>query len=566
MRTLHQTLMDAGRTRLNTICRFWDAESADSSKLAIVRALTARMSNKKAVAEALAATPGDQKAALQNLLDSGGVMPSRAFARRWGETRVMGPGRMERLRPWLAPVSPAEGLWYTGLIAQDFEEGPQGPYEVVFVPAELRNHLLVFSPAETSSDYAIPRTRDPETVREAGEAFLNDACTFLAYLQDEDVQVRSGGRMAESHWRCLSSRLLDGDRRRFAFLRRVLAAVGMTRRADGGRLGLAGATVLKWLKSETMMQSTTLARAWESDSDWNDLFYVTSLIPEQTTTWRNEPTVARRAVISHLGMCEVGVWYRFDDFVGFIKTVDPDFQRPDGDYDSWYIRDASTGTYLSGYQSWDAVEGAVIRHLISGPMAWLGLAAVGGPGCSGAPSAFRLTRTGGAFLGRSQDSVVVKTVGLSVRPDFAVEVPSESRYDRFQLSRVAEWVHSGDSFVYRLTPASLGKARRSGIPLDRVLDFLVSASGEPVPKAVEASLTRWEAQGTEVHLEQVVLLRFADEDLALEFQRSCIGRELDLEQIERKLFAVHPRDLDRVVVALGEMGLLAEVVEIDNRD
>ncbi|NIO71720.1 MAG: hypothetical protein GTN71_22490, partial [Anaerolineae bacterium] len=51
-----------------------------------------------------------------------------------------------------------------------------------------------------------------------------------------------------------------------------------------------------------------------------------------------------------------------------IKESDPDFQRPDGDYSSWYIRQADTGRYLSGFESWDQVEGALIAYLIAQPL------------------------------------------------------------------------------------------------------------------------------------------------------------------------------------------------------
>src|SRR5579859_5992190 len=38
-----------------------------------------------------------------------------------------------------------------------------------------------------------------------------------------------------------------------------------------------------------------------------------------------------------------------------VKEEEPDFQRPAGNYDSWYIRDAQSGEYLRGFESWDRV-------------------------------------------------------------------------------------------------------------------------------------------------------------------------------------------------------------------
>ena len=56
-----------------------------------------------------------------------------------------------------------------------------------------------------------------------------------------------------------------------------------------------------------------------------------------------------------------------------VKAADPDFQRPDGDYGSWYIRDAAGDAYLSGFESWDRVEGVLIADLLAGPLHWLGV-------------------------------------------------------------------------------------------------------------------------------------------------------------------------------------------------
>ena len=49
------------------------------------------------------------------------------------------------------------------------------------------------------------------------------------------------------------------------------------------------------------------------------------------------------------------------------------------------------GEYLSGFESWDAVEGSLIEFYIVGPMHWLGLVDVG-------DDVLRLTAYGRAFL------------------------------------------------------------------------------------------------------------------------------------------------------------------------
>ena len=70
-------------------------------------------------------------------------------------------------------------------------------------------------------------------------------------------------------------------------------------------------------------------------------------------------------------MVPAGEWVSVADFIDAVKATDPDFQRPGGDYESWYIRDAGSGAYLTGFESWDRVEGELLRALLTGPARWL---------------------------------------------------------------------------------------------------------------------------------------------------------------------------------------------------
>ena len=60
-----------------------------------------------------------------------------------------------------------------------------------------------------------------------------------------------------------------------------------------------------------------------------------------------------------------------------IKSTEPDFQRPGGDSESGYIRSEREDVYLNGFESWDQVDGALLRFMLTGPLHWLGLAELG---------------------------------------------------------------------------------------------------------------------------------------------------------------------------------------------
>lgn len=561
VRSLQQCLLDTDLVHLRAIARFWDVELTASRQRDAAADLAEAMAAPEAVTRAWEALATGPRRALERLLAAGGKMPLLTFTRDWGEIRTMGPARMEREQPWLAPISPAEGLWYSGFIYRAFEQGAAGAYEVIFVPPELLAHLPV--PPTPLQALALEAAPAPSEVRADGESLLDDACTLLAYLQNEPVRPDADGDWPPGHTARLARQLRDADPARLAFLRHLVQRLGWLRTADSGRVRPEPAPVTAWLQSPAAQQRETLAAAWRDDPTWNDLFHVPTLRPEDTGAWRNDPLLARQAILRHLRACTPEAWYSLDGFVAAVKQADPDFQRPGGDYKTWYIRDAATGAYLSGFESWDAVEGALIRYLLTGPLTWLGLVDLGSP-----PASFRLTPAGAAFLGLAGESEGQgqagqgRTLPLRVRDDFTVVVPAARRYERFQLSRVADWVRTADPYVYRITPTSLDRARRQGISVARVLDFLSRVTGAPVPRFVEAALRRWEARGAEARIERGVLLRLSSEELMAQVASSPVRRFIR-EQVGPTAALVNERDWPRLIPALGEMGLLPEIIALE---
>ena len=561
MRALTQCLLDTNLVRLHAIARFWDVDLTINRQRDAAGQLAEAMASPKAIAGAWDALRDEEQQALSALIAAGGQVPLRVFARQWGEIRAMGPGRLERERPWREPVSPVEGLWYRGFIFRAFEQGTEGTYEVVFAPPELQAHL----PTHHSPLPAITLDPGPEpaTVHQFGDTFLDDACTLLAYLQNERLRPDPDGGWPSRHEARLARRLHNPDPGRLAFLHHLVRRLGWLRLIDSGRLRPDPGPVTEWLQSSTGQQRGVLVEAWRDDSNWNDLFQVPTLHAEDTGAWHNDPLLARRAILRHLKACLPLTWYRMDDIITAVKEIEPDFQRPGGDYTSWYIRDAATGAYQTGFESWHAVEGALIRYLIAGPLAWLGLTSLGASTPGAPPVAFRLTRAGAVWLGLSEPQPEPEPEPVALQPDFTILVPPARRYERFQLARVAEWIHTGEHFVYRLTPTAFERARQQGIAVARVLEFLGQVTDAPVAHFIEAALTRWEARGTEARLERVVLLRISDEDLMTQVMSSPLTRDLIQERTGPTTALVRGQDWHRLVAALGKMALLPDVVNLN---
>lgn len=563
MRTLRQCLLDTYLVRLRAIARFWDVDLQNTRQRDVAIELSEALSNPEAVERAWRDLPDEQREALAALLADDGLMPRRVFARQWGEIRVMGPGRMEREKPWRELISPAEGLWYRGFIFRGFAQGPEGAYEVVFVPPGLLKHLP--KPDASPPQVTLEPTPAPANVHAAGAALLDDACTLLASVQNEHPQLTVEDDWPRRHADRLLQRLHDDDPERFAFLHHLARRLGWLRVDESRQLSLDPEPVTTWLQQPAHQQRRALFRAWRDDPTWNDLFHVPSLRPENPDAWQNAPLPTRKAFLEHLAAAHQaldappGSWHRLDDLVAAVKTVDPDFQRPDGDYTTWYIQDAETGAYLSGFESWEAVEGQLIRYLVTRPLAWLGLVEVGYDD-EEEPAAFRLTAGGAIALELIEPPDVPEPAPLTLRPGFLLHVPPNRRYERFQLARVSRWERTGDPFVYRLTPSSLRRARQQGISAGRVLEFLAEVTGQPVPRYVEAAVTRWEARGAEARLERAVVLRLTDEDLMTEVSSSPRTGRFIRQRVGPKAALVQANEWPRLVAALGQMGLLSDVI------
>ncbi len=560
-RTLQQCLINCDPTRLEAIARSWGLDGLPGRRREAVATLTERMLAPGELELLWATLPADQQAALAALQAAGGTTPWPTFARRWGQVRAMGPGRMAREQPWEASTSPAEGLWYRGLVCRTFVAGPTGLHEMAFIPDELRGRLPM-PPAPPPSH--LEPIGAPSITLPATDHLLDDGCTLLAYLQTHRVRPGPEGEWPARDETALAHRLRDPDPDRLDFLRHLAHRAGWLRTDRAGRLRPDPSPAADWLQAPAQKQRAALAAAWRDDPAWNDLWHVPTLHPDDTGSWHNDPLLARQAVLRHLSACRPGAWYALDAFTAAVKEADPDFQRPDGDYDNWYIRDAVSGEYVRGFESWEVVEGALIHYLLTGPMAWPGLMDLGAEREGDQPVAFRLSLAGAAFLGLAEPELEQEPPPLVIRPDLTVLAPAVRRYDRFQLSRVADWVRTGDPYVYRLTASSLAKAQQQGITPQRVMAFLERATGGDVPRTLATALGRWSRHGAEVQLEQGVLLRVQDEELLQRLTTSPTTRRFIRETVGPTTALVAPADWPRLARALVEEGLLPDVVGLES--
>jgi hypothetical protein len=526
------------------------AEAADRLAAALLEPLSLRV--------ALARLSGDARRALDALIAAGGKVRSAQFGRDFGVVRPTGPSRLERETPWQTPANPAEELFYQGLIFRAFDRDAGGPGEFLFIPSDLL--ALLPPPKVEPPRFSVETVPAPDRPRDGGRALLQDLFAYLVHLQLHDVRPYVDGRLGRRDLAELRCRLADPDERRLAFLRHLAMRLGFVVR-QGEFLRLDAAPVKGWLAASPDAQSLLLAEAWRDDPTWNDLRHVPGLAFDEETGWqlRNDPVATRQALLVLLGRCPLDAWWTVPSFVAAAKQVRPDFLRPDGDYDGWYVRDTATGTYLAGFEAWERVEGALLSDLLTGALHWLGAVAAGtseaGPVC-------RLTATGACLLGLAEpEAEAPPAPPITIRPDFRVEVPAPPNlYTRFQLERFAD-LESADPCRYRLTVGALGRALARGLRVEQVLAFLQQASEQRVPGSVTAQLRLWAGRYDSVQLEEMALLRVKSERVMKELSMLPETRAL-IEQVLTPTSAlVRRKDLPRLRHELQSLGYLRPSAE-----
>ena len=536
MRPLRQFLIDTEPALLRVIASRWDISLDSGKPRDAAGAIAGWMSDPTHALTIVERLAPPEREALRALIANGGSMGASGFAQRFGSIRPIGPARLERDQPWRAPLSPAEGLWYLGLIYRAFERRPSGMQDVIVAPAELHPLRSLLSAPELPAD-TLPPVAAPDTSISAGATFADDLCTLLTHLLNP-------------HDRSWTRQLRDPDPDRLAFLNHLAQRARLVR-PDRRRLDPTPA--LTWLGAPTLDQLRGLFTAWSDDPTWNDLHHIATLKPEATGSWSNDPLAARRAILDHLRAALPESWHTLDALTARVKRQSPDLAR--SDFDTWYVRDALTGEYLRGFGAWDKVEGALIRHLLSRPVFWMGIVDLGGDG-------FRITPLGAVLLGladASSRNVAEPAARYIVHSDATVSVPAPRRHDRFQLARIADFVSAGEVYTYRLTPASLARARSQKIDVPRIVESLRRASQSEVPPSVVKALQRWSSKGVEAKVERAIILRVKSPAILKTLQSSAKTRGLIGEPLGPTSAKVEERSWQRLISALAEMGLLVDV-------
>jgi hypothetical protein len=575
MKKLLSSLRDSDSAVLPVIAQVWGVDIARLDADEIIPALAEALLDTERAAQVWEGLDDAQRGALQTLLgERAGKMTLLMYERLYGEIRKMGKGAIEREKPHQNPASPAEALFYRGLIYEGFEQVPTGARPVVYVPPDLIEALpthktgyddldqLPGDEGQPVTDLARIEEIDAELldhITPTDTSVVDDLTTLLAYLQIEGGGTVEEGALSAADREALLPHLINPDAERLAFLFLVALSAELVEFQED-QVYPRRAEVRRWLEGRRSIQLKHLANAWRDSTSYRDLWHVPGLHPEPTG-WPYDPVVARGAILSFLrDFAPPGGWWSLEDFVYAVREVDPDFQRPSGDYDSWYIRN-DAGEYLRGFESWDSVEGALLEFCVQGPLHWLGMVDL-------AEDAARLTAYGRAFVNEdawpapqeTDEKLIVNEDGTLLA---SRRVP---RIDRFQVMRFTTWISppatSSDPYTYELTTLGIQRAAAQGINSGHITAFLSRMlDGAPLPPAIVQLLEQTgDAPVTGVTIERLLVLRTtAPETLDFIAETPSLRRYLGA-RLGPMAVVVRADQHDALRAALAEHGIDVEIV------
>ena len=527
---------------LKMIADAWGLEISAPDAATFLPALYTGILGHQWKSDVLETLPHDAQLALQKLAQNDGRLSWAQFTRSFGEVRPFGPGKREKERPDLKPISPAETLWYRALVGRAFlKDGTERePVEYAYIPDDLLEFLAVLvqrgevppgrpaSPNETS--LPLP----------AGDRILDQACSLLAWLRLglplDDLPAAS--------WDATPALLLE-----------LLKAA---RLVDESGLPFAE-PVRAFLEAPRGAALVFLAKEWMRALYLNELRLLPGLKFEGD--WLNDPLRARQAVLRWVGQVPSGSWWSLSAFVRAVRERDPDFQRPAGDYDSWFIRPEGSQTYFRGFEHWDEVDGALLRFLITGPLHWLGFLDLARAVPGGEFTAFRFSPWAEDLLhDQAPAGLPAEDARLKLTSSGRLILPRLfPRAARYQIARFCLWEgESPEEHRYRLAPSALERAAAQNLRPRQLIGLLRKhADPAAIPPALVQALERWESAGTQAVVERAALLRLGSPEILAALKKSRAARYIQ-EELTPTAVLLRPGSEEKLLEALSELGYLGD--------
>jgi hypothetical protein len=527
MAGLHELLSDHNWYTLRAIAyannQAFDSQSTKAQAVAYVSDLLA---NPATVRRALSNLPDNAHEALQTLLACGGELPAHRFLDQFGPLRPFRPWHDgSPSAPWRHPVSPAERLWFLGLVFLS----SAGEDEVVTVPDEILAQLPTPSLPSVSPPAPPPSSPiDP----------VLDLAHLLAYLQGHDVKPFAGRWLTLRHLRALNLGLAHPDpaveearsELQTGYLRFVhyLAEAANLAGLVGGLLKPTPAA-WTWLEGAEPERWRVLWRSWQRDLN---------AASRQEPLWDRYRFPAQPAfvltVLDTIGSLATDGALR-NHPVELPRLVTPVRRRCIG----------------AGTLPPDDDVLTPLQMLIRGPLTW---------GCmvsQGPAGAVALASLGAWLLGVRADPpqtpLTRAATAHDVRDHLRILLPEPPHRPSLR-PLVALGLPASDRRSRRLTRQRFVSSLARGPGKSAVVEALREVTLDSLPARVTRRLQEWEEEARGLTLRRLTVLTVADTDLLEDLAGQRTIRELLVETLSPHHVVIDPNQLDRLLHALRRRG------------
>ena len=525
--------------QLQQIARFWNLDPTDTSKESLRLSLELEMTDPERFQTVFEALSQPAQTALSDLKANGNRLSWIVLSMRYGEIRAMGPARRKKERPWAFPISISEELWYRGLIGRDFLHEGDDLQEKAYLPDEF-SPMLPEPELALSTELGLQAQKLILPEPKVETTILNDICSFLAAVRFENQN---------SHLLKLND---DADY--WHLIGKLVHALGFldgnSEPTDLARtfLEMPRPQALEWLQKQ-----------WTNTELFNEFDFLPELSVDS-----DQPinlTNARQNLQNLLETLSTRQWYSLKELIEKVREQNPEFLRNQEQFYTWKIRlSDSVAAQSDGPESWHEVEGSFIRFVVATMFPLLGLATVTSlpedpgniyfqpfpnPGLSEQfPSLFEEDK----FL-------LVQSTGKIIMTDRSPLIL------RYQISRSCQWLsYTKGSYQYEVTPSSLKRAKEQGLLPKHLIALLRKHSQNSLPPNLYEALLRWQNEGKEASLEEVVVLRLANPEILKALRSSTAGRYLG-EAFGPTTVTVKPGGIPAVRQVLSQLGYLSDYDE-----
>jgi hypothetical protein len=511
--SLHQLLSETPKPALRIIAR---AHQLGDSRVKsdLVRRLAERLADPQVVLRTLESLPLLSREIYAHVHETGGqafvLSLHREFMR---ERSARGPN--EHL-----PASVFRGaLWpllQYGLLLSSAGRG------AALTPEDLsRQNIELLIPREVlDADRAgrqplrcLDESRLDRVLEGSANDFQRDVYLYWNYLRSQAVGLTAVGLVPKRHLLRLNEAMTgraepttvrdESHAGRLHFIRLMLEESGLVKvsarrlEPNFGARDFFGYSITR--------RTDRFFEAWKKSLRWLELTQlpIRPRVHEgRSSRARQVVARARQYVLNLIAEYATDGWLDIEDLVASARHENYEFlfkrtREEFGEINPYYYYHNPLGWgFPVGDESegWDKVESEFIRNLITQPLHWLGLLAVGY--AQDKPIAFRLTPLGAYLFGLAPQPPAEPSAAhggrVVVQPNFqifALEPIAEQTL--VSLDRFADRVKADRAFEYRLSRESLYRAHRNGMTVSEAVAFLEQASAAPLPQNVLRTLEEW---------------------------------------------------------------------------